>query len=333
LAKIQPKAILVTGGRGFIGRRLVEYLVNCQSKVVVSLDLLPTERPYGHSRQIDIEIDIRDRKRLREVFSRFDISTVFDLASITAVRRPRSEYVSNVEMTQSMLECVLQFDVEKYVFYSTQLVFRKEGAMPASEEDYYPIDAYGESKIQSEQRVRGLLPHNRWLILRPTYIWGEGNMRFRDGFLYRLAKRQLILSTSSDVVRHYGYVGTICAQTVELAAYPFAELPSRIFYLSDQPISMGKFCEYFVMALGRGRAWRVPAPMLRALGSLGDLSTAIGISFPISKLQSDEMTRWYPVPMKATLDLTKTTTDYRLAADAVVAWALTDPKFSHRIGC
>ena len=231
-----------------------------------------------------------------------------------------------------MVECVLQFDVEKYVFYSSQLVFRKEGALPESDQDYYPIDAYGELKIQSEQRIRSILSEDRWLILRPTYIWGEENTRFRDGFLYRLAKGQLMLPTAGDIRRYYGYVGTACAQTATLAARPFAALPSGTFYLSDRPISMRKFCEYFIMALGKGRVWPVPAPVLRALGSIGDVAEAIGISFPISKLQANEMTRSYPVPVEATLAVTGTSTDYRCAAAAVVAWALSDPEFSRRIG-
>ena len=132
----RTKAILVTGGRGFIGRRLVQHLVESQGRAVISADVLPAGRIDEHTRRIDIEVDIRDRDRLREVFTQFDISTVFDLASVTAVKLPRSEYVPNLEMTKSIVECVLEFDVEKYVFYSTQLVFRKEGALPASDQDY-----------------------------------------------------------------------------------------------------------------------------------------------------------------------------------------------------
>jgi len=291
----------------------------------------PVEQTDSTGRRIDVEIDIRDRQRLREIFNHFNISAVFDLESVTEVKLPQSAYVSNTEMTKSMVDCVRQFDVEKYAFYSTQFVFRKEGALPSDDRDYYPIDAYGQSKIQSEELISSSLPKDRWLIFRPTYIWGEGNRRFRDGFLYRLAKGQLILPLTSNVLRYYGYVDTICAQAASLVAQPFSDLPSRVFYLSDEPISMKRFCEYFVIALGNGRFWQIPAPFLRMLGSIGDFAELAAISFPINKLQANEMTRNYPVPIDRTLTITKTSTDYQRAVAAVAAWALSDPEFSRKI--
>lgn len=328
----RTKAVLVTGGRGFIGRQLVRYLVESQGSAVISVDVCPIGQAEGNTRRTEVEIDVRDRDSLHELFSQFEISTVFDLASITEVKLPESEYVPNLEMTQAMVECVLKFNVGRYVFYSTQFVFRKEGALPANDQDYYPVDNYGESKIKSERWIRNNLPEDRWLILRPTYIWGEGHRRFRDGFLYRLARGQMMLPAAGNVLRYYGYVGTICKQTAMLTAHTVAELPSQTFYLSDEPILMRKFCEYFVAAFGKGGVWPVPASALRALGRIGDSAEAIGIPFPIRAFQANEMTRNYPVPVEATFAITRTSTDYRRAAAAVVAWALSDPEFSRRVG-
>ena len=325
------EAVLVTGGRGFIGRRLVQHLVGRENKTVVSADMLPVGPTNGTGPLVEIEIDIRDRDRLREVFKHFNISTVFDLASITEVRLPPRAYASNIEMTRSILDCVSQFNVKKYIFYSTQFVYRKEAVLPANDRDYHPIDAYGESKIGSEELIWSELSQDRWIILRPTYIWGEGNRRFRDGFLYRLANRQLILPIARDVLRYYGYVDTICAQAAILAALPFREHTSRVFYLSDKPISIKTFCEYFISAFGMGRFWQLPVSFLRALGDIGDIMEAVALPFPINKLQANEMTRNYPVPIERTLAITGTMTDYQRAASAVVAWALSDPEFRRKI--
>ena len=151
MSEMRAKAVLVTGGRGFIGRRLVQHLIAAQREAVISADVLPPGRPDFHGRRIDVQIDIRNVGKLRELFTQFDISAVFDLASIAAVNLSAREYSANMEMTRSMVECILRSNVGTYVFYSTQLVFRKEGTLPAGDQDYYPIEAYGELKIQSEQ--------------------------------------------------------------------------------------------------------------------------------------------------------------------------------------
>jgi nucleoside-diphosphate-sugar epimerase len=96
----KTKTILVTGGRGFIGRPLVRHFVESQGETVLSVDVLPAGRADGDARRIDIELDIRDRDGLREVFAHFNIFAVYDLASITKVKLAKSEYLPNTEMTQ-----------------------------------------------------------------------------------------------------------------------------------------------------------------------------------------------------------------------------------------
>jgi nucleoside-diphosphate-sugar epimerase len=330
----RPKAILITGGRGFIGRHLVRHLAKSALETIVSVDAAPLieVENVDPRRLTEIQLDILEKERLRDLFTRFDFSAIFDLASITEVGLTQEEYKNNIELTRVMTELVLEFHIPKYVFFSTQLVFRKEDALPRCNQDYFPIDAYSESKVQSERMTRAALPTERWIILRPSYIWGEGHTRFRDGFLYRLAKGQLLVPASDKLARYYGYVRTICQQAEKLAAIPFAELPQKTYYLSDPPISLTWFCGHLLAALGRGRARSVPPTLIRALGRIGDLAGGAGFPFPINGLQANEMTRNYPIPIEPTLAIAKTSTDYPRAAATVIAWALSDPGFKGRIG-
>jgi nucleoside-diphosphate-sugar epimerase len=299
--------------------------------MIVSADVTPVVVKDNDCRKIEIELDLRNRNELRDLAARFNLALVFDLASLTEVGLPGHAYAQNIDITRSMIDWVSRFNIPKYVFYSTQFVFRKEGAMPTGEQDYFPIDAYGEAKIQSERLIRSALAPNQWLILRPTYIWGEGHSRFRDGFLYRLAKGQMMVPISPNLQRYYGYVKTICEQTVQLSEVQFANLPLRTFYLSDAPVSLRWFCEQFLTVLGAGRVWSVPTTAIRTLGQIGEIARRIQLPFPINALQANEMTRNYPVPIDSTLVITKTATDYRGAAAAVIAWALSDPDFKRRI--
>lgn len=126
-------------------------------------------------------------------------------------------------------------------------------------------------------------------------------------------------------------MGTICNQSAILSTYKFAELSQSTFYISDAPISLEAFCAHFVTALGKGRAWRMPGEIIRALGRIGDLAGAVGLRFPINGLRANEMTRDYPVSIEPTLALTNTTTNYQEAAQRVVEWAFSDPEFVRQI--
>ena len=61
-----------------------------------------------------------------------------------------------------------------------------------------------------------------------------------------------MLPAAGSVLRYYGYVGTICKQAALLATRSRDCLPSQVFYLSDEPISMQQFCDHLIVALGKG---------------------------------------------------------------------------------
>ena len=98
MPQADPPTILVTGGRGFIGRHLVNHLLVSTDTTVISIDRAPITSVSRQlsPRQIEIELDIRDRPRLKEVFSKFDIDCVFDLASVTDVGLTVAEYRPNI---------------------------------------------------------------------------------------------------------------------------------------------------------------------------------------------------------------------------------------------
>lgn len=182
------RRVLVTGGRGFIGSHLVELLAR-NRLTIVSLDTKPAsdERIDGVVAAVG---DVRDRQIMSEVLSSGDCDCIFDLASLTDVGLASAEYRRNVEQTMAMVEYCQRYKIRKYIFFSTQLVFRAAGVLPNSDDDYDPTDFYGEAKVQSEILIRNSLPSEQCLILRPAYIWGPGHDRFRDGLLYRLLRGQ-----------------------------------------------------------------------------------------------------------------------------------------------
>ena len=323
--------VIVTGGRGFIGAHLVALLASDNFEVV-SVDTAPNVNKKV-DKVLDVVGDVRDPAVMNAVFASGKCDCIFDLASLADTGLKSSEYTRNIEQARAMVEYCLQYSVAKYVYYSTQFVFRKPGVIPISENDYAPADGYGESKVKAEELIKKFLPSSRFLILRPTYIWGPGLARFRDGLLYRLLKGHLIIANDPTIKRYYGYVETIAAQTLAFSRLSFADLPQNVYYVSDDAISPRELCGHLVFALGRGKAWSAPASLIRLLGTIGTLNSKIGLPAPINSMQARELTTNFPVLVEPTLSLTKCATDLPYAAAKTVAWAVqTDKRFRTGVG-
>lgn len=311
--------VLVTGGRGFIGQHLVRELVR-SGHSVISVDLVPAPATASDTVE-EVVADVRDTPLLKALLERASPAAIYDLASRTEVGLPESAYQGNIDATRSLMRVVRDLADTKYIFFSTQFVFRSPGRLPGSETEFEPVDSYGAAKAESERIIRSELGPGRFLILRPTYVWGPGLLRFRDGLLDRLGRGQLLISSDPQYRRYYGYVTTVARQAIEFARHDFARLPGSVFYLSDRAVDMRSFCDALIAALGRGRALAAPPAVIRFLGAMGELAARLGLPAPINAVQARELTTSYPVPVEPTIALTGVETDLAQAAYETVAWA------------
>lgn len=174
---------LVTGGSGFIGRRVVDRLeASGRFERVVNLDVL-ADRGGGH------RVDVRRPITLHPGTHRFD--TCIHLAALA--KEPgfdhRDYYEVNDEGTGHVLDLCDELGIGSVVFTSTMMVFAA-GPERRSEDDVVdPDTAYGASKALAERRVTawGAADRSRRVrIVRPGVVFGPGD----DGNFRRL--RQLL---------------------------------------------------------------------------------------------------------------------------------------------
>lgn len=319
-------AVLVTGGRGFIGSHLVR-LLRRQGREVVSVDVVDAGNGGAETGIHEFVVDVRDSAGITALLKSHRIETVYDLASFTEAGLSADAYRRNVDQTRSMVGCINGSAVRRYVFFSTQFVFRKPNCLPASDEDYAPGEEYGASKVVSEKFIRDNLPASQWLIVRPSYIWGPGLARFRDGLLYRLAKGQFMIPADRSIRRYYGYVDTVVRQAAALAEMPSDRLTHSVYYVSDDLIHLSELCSALVGAMGRGRAIEAHPAIIRSLGLIGDALGLMGLRSPITSLQARELTTNYPIPLDRTLSLVGERVRLDEAARETVRWAMQDPQF------
>jgi nucleoside-diphosphate-sugar epimerase len=151
------KSVLVTGGRGFIGRA-VRKLLQRSGYSVLALDQPESAAPGpGHfALGREFGIDITDREQLRWLFQARPVAAIAHLAAILptmAQREPARATQVNVEGSLNLLEMARQFGVQRFVFGSSLSVY---GSRPAEQvvtemDRAAPEDLYGAAKLYVEQ--------------------------------------------------------------------------------------------------------------------------------------------------------------------------------------
>lgn len=153
---IVHRTVMITGGRGFIGRAVAELLQNPGNRVI-SLDVLPLQDSGGESEsRVEISCDITDRDQLRRVFASHEIDGIVHLAAIlptAAQRDPVRAAAVNIQGSLNLLEMAHEFGVRRFVFGSSLSIY---GTYPVdhivSESDRAaPEDVYGAAKLYVEQ--------------------------------------------------------------------------------------------------------------------------------------------------------------------------------------
>src|SRR5438270_8911711 len=130
--RAEPRSrVLVTGGAGFIGRRLVRSLAAAGHEVTV-VDL----RPFPGAGIGTVTGDIRDDSVLARAV-RPGTDTIFHLAAATSVVEsigdPAGTYQTNVAATASLLELARATGVRAFLLASTNAVVGNVGAATITE--------------------------------------------------------------------------------------------------------------------------------------------------------------------------------------------------------
>jgi UDP-glucose 4-epimerase len=147
--------ILVTGGAGFIGSHITEYLVQRGDDVTV-LDNLNTGRKENLAKINDkinfVNGDIRDYKLLEKLVG--DTAGVFHEAALASVQdsfNMKDEYFDvNVNGTENIFKLAKEYGF-KVVYASSSSVYGNPKKIPINEDDdRKPINPYAETKLDGE---------------------------------------------------------------------------------------------------------------------------------------------------------------------------------------
>jgi UDP-glucose 4-epimerase len=176
---VSQKAILVTGGAGYIGSHVLLQLRERGERVVVLDNLYTGFRQALRDAPLVVG-DAGDQQLVERVLQEHDVDTVMHFAANTivpeSVRDPLKYYGNNTCATRNLLAACMQQQVKKLVFSSTAAVYGiPPGGIAAEDVPLAPINAYGTSKLMSEWIMRDLavVSDFRYVSLRYFNVAGS----------------------------------------------------------------------------------------------------------------------------------------------------------------
>lgn len=172
--------ILVTGANGFVGKHLVEALLEEGNSFVYALDR-KSSKPSLQSKDSSnfefIPCDLDSESDFS--FIPEDIDTVFHLASVI----PRTEEITDQEVLDTNIKGTFNFlnhlknhsKVKKIIYTSSISVYPlKQGGRLTEETSPEPENVYGTSKLAGEYLIRTMFSEVVCFILRYSSIYGFG---------------------------------------------------------------------------------------------------------------------------------------------------------------
>ncbi|HET7370194.1 MAG TPA: UDP-glucose 4-epimerase GalE [Gammaproteobacteria bacterium] len=157
---MSKRAILVTGGAGYIGSHVARQLGENGERVVV-LDDLSTGFASAVLHGELVRGSTGDKELVSRLLREHDVDTVMHFAAKTivpeSVADPLKYYQNNTCNTEALLECCADAGVRHFVFSSTAAVYGTPSEGVAREDSpLAPINPYGTSKLMSEWMLRDL---------------------------------------------------------------------------------------------------------------------------------------------------------------------------------
>ena len=227
--EIQGKRVLVTGGTGFIGSRLVKELLDRGAEVTVLVDgesklwrvepllanprlrlllcYLADSNSVAAQRKIWGDIDLLAHLRLHMPWT-----TAFCDQAVEGIN-------ANLLPTMNLIR-VLGDSIQGICFASSVAVYGRPAHLPVREDELpNPISSYGATKLAIENYLRayGQAIQAPVTILRYATVYGPGELGHRaiPNFLHSLAQgRSPLVYGDGSEIRDYVYIGDVVEATI-----------------------------------------------------------------------------------------------------------------------
>jgi len=219
------KTVLVTGAAGSIGSELCRQIAHYQPKLLILLDIAESalydienefKENYSYCPIKIVLGDVRNKKKMKEIFKTFKPQVVFHAAAYKHVpmmeNYPEEAIHSNVIGTKVLADLSVLSQVDKFVFVSTDKAVN-------------PTNVMGASKRAAEMYVQALneyleVNHKKYHTKFITTRFG--NVLGSNGSVIPLFKKQILHGgpltvTHPEITRYFMTIPEACQLVLEAA--------------------------------------------------------------------------------------------------------------------
>lgn len=175
------KKVLITGGAGFVGSHLVDYLLMKGDHEIVILDKLENHDPQNYGKNVKyIKGNILSKKDVASAFNTNGLfSTIYHLASAMPNKEVSDSILweTNVGGTLNMISEAVKNKVNSFIFTSSNVAYGIPKTLPLDENTpLTPLEMYGKSKAWAEKELAKFKDRINIQIFRCPVISGVGRL-------------------------------------------------------------------------------------------------------------------------------------------------------------
>jgi CDP-glucose 4,6-dehydratase len=221
---LKNRSILVTGGTGFVGSHLAYALVAEGARVVVPYRSI-NPRSYFFSEGLDkrvilVSADVKDRNRMADLVTKYEIEDIFHLAAQsivdTAYFNPLETIETNVLGTANILDAAFNSGtVKRIILASSDKAYGKSRGTYTEESPLLGDHPYESSKAAADVITRAYVTTYRAPVATVRFgnIYGPGDLnasRIIPGIMHTaITGETLHLRSDGTFIRDYVYVGDV----------------------------------------------------------------------------------------------------------------------------
>ncbi len=254
---------LVTGGAGFMGSHVAEYLLKLGHEVVVLDDLSGGFRDNVPERAAFVNGSILDEDLIDRLFRKYSFRYVYHLAAYAAEGLShfikRFNYQNNLVGSVNLINASINHDVKCFVFTSSIAVYGSNQSPMTEEMTPAPEDSYGIAKLAVEQDLK--VSHEMfgldYIIFRPHNVYGEKQNigdRYRNVigiFMNQLLRGEpMTIFGDGTQMRAFTHITDVAPVIAKCVDYPSAR--NQIFNVgADVPYTVNHLSRVVADAMGK----------------------------------------------------------------------------------